>query len=331
VADYSTPIPYFDPLIRRAVVTLRQWIDSNYFPEGPAAVRERPDRFEFRRCLPFLFLHLGCLGVIRVGWSPAAVLVAAVLYLLRMFAITGFYHRYFSHRSFQTSRWAQFLFAALGNTAIQRGALWWAAVHRHHHKHADHESDVHSPGLRGFWWAHIGWMTSSRNFPTRYETIRDLAKFPELVFLNRFDLAVPLIFGVWLYAFGKGLGILAPGLRTSGAQVFVWGFFISTVALLHGTLCVNSLAHAFGSRRFSTEDDSRNNFLLALVTLGEGWHNNHHRYMGAARQGFYWWEIDATYYLLKVLSWTGLIWDLKPVPRGVLDEAQRPPPVPEAA
>jgi len=313
------------------VVTLRQWIDSNYFPEGPAAVRERPDRFEFRRCLPFLFLHLGCLGVIRVGWSPAAVLVAAVLYLLRMFAITGFYHRYFSHRSFQTSRWAQFLFAALGNTAIQRGALWWAAVHRHHHKHADHESDVHSPGLRGFWWAHIGWMTSSRNFPTRYETIRDLAKFPELVFLNRFDLAVPLIFGVWLYAFGKGLGILAPGLRTSGAQVFVWGFFISTVALLHGTLCVNSLAHAFGSRRFSTEDDSRNNFLLALVTLGEGWHNNHHRYMGAARQGFYWWEIDATYYLLKVLSWTGLIWDLKPVPRGVLDEAQRPPPVPEAA
>jgi len=310
---------------------MRQWMDSDYFPEGPEAVRERPDRFEFRRCLPFLFLHLGCLAVIRVGWSPVALAVAVALYFARMFAITGFYHRYFSHRSFRTSRAMQFLFAAFGNTAIQRGALWWASVHRHHHKHADQEPDVHSPGLRGFWWAHIGWMTSSKNFPTNYDSIRDFARYPELVLLNRFDLLVPLFFGAGLYVLGAVLRVHAPVLGTSGGQMFVWGFFGSTVVLLHGTLFINSLAHVFGSRRFRTADDSRNNLALAVITLGEGWHNNHHRYMGAARQGFVWWEIDVTYYLLKLLSWAGLIWDLKPVPRSVLEEAHRLPIVPEVA
>jgi stearoyl-CoA desaturase (Delta-9 desaturase) len=317
--------------LNQILVTIRQWIDSDYFPEGSAAVRERPDRFELRRCLPFLVLHLGCLVVIWVGWSPIAAAVAVALYFLRMFAITGFYHRYFSHRTFHTSRGMQFILAVLGNTAVQRGALWWASVHRHHHQHADQEEDVHSPGLSGFWWAHIGWMTSSKNFPTRYEAIRDLAKFPELVFLNRFDLVVPLVFGFALYAFGAMLHALAPGLGVSGAQMFVWGFFVSTVVLLHGTLFINSLAHAFGTRRFRTKDDSRNNLLLALLTLGEGWHNNHHRYMSAARQGFYWWEIDVTFYLLKMLSWVGLIWDLKPVPRSVLEEVQELPTASEAA
>jgi stearoyl-CoA desaturase (delta-9 desaturase) len=285
-------------------------------------VRARTDRFEFRRCLPFLFTHLGCLAVIWVGWSWTAVNVAAALYFVRMFAITAFYHRYFSHRTFRTTRWAQFLFAALGNTAIQRGPLWWAAVHRHHHKHSDAEGDVHSPGLSGFWWAHIGWMTSSKNFPTNYRAIADFAKYPELVFLNRFDLIVPAIFGAALWGAGALLERFAPQLGTNGAQLFVWGFFVSTVVLLHGTLFINSLAHAFGSRRFRTGDDSRNSLLLALITLGEGWHNNHHRYMNAARQGFYWWEIDVTYYLLRALSWTGLIWDLKTVPQSIYDEAQ---------
>ena len=308
--------------LRNVLVTVRQWFDSDYFPEGAEAVRERPDRFDFRRALPFVFMHVGCLAVIRVGWSWTAVAVAAALYFVRMFAITGFYHRYFSHRTFRTSRVAQFLFAVLGNTAVQRGAIWWAAVHRHHHKHADSEHDVHSPGLTGFWWAHIGWMTSSRNFPTNYGVVRDLAKYPELVFLNRFDLVVPALFGAALYGAGALLHAAAPGLGTSGGQLFVWGFFVSTVVLLHATLFVNSLAHAFGSRRFATDDDSRNSLLLALITLGEGWHNNHHRFMGAARQGFYWWEIDPTWYGLKALSWTGLIWNLKPVPRSVYEEAR---------
>jgi stearoyl-CoA desaturase (delta-9 desaturase) len=308
--------------VRHALATVRQWFDSDYFPEGAEAVRERPDRFEFRRALPFAFLHLGCLAVIWVGWSWTAVIAAAALYLVRMFAITGFYHRYFSHRTFRTSRFTQFIFAVIGNTAVQRGAVWWAAVHRHHHKHADSEHDVHSPGLAGFWWAHIGWMTSSRNFPTNYRVVRDLAKYPELVFLNRFDFVVPAAFGAALYGTGALLHAVAPGLGTSGGQLFVWGFFVSTVVLLHATLFVNSLAHAFGSRRFSTSDDSRNSLLLALITLGEGWHNNHHRFMGAARQGFYWWEIDVTWYGLKALSWTGLIWNLKPVPSSVYDEAR---------
>ena len=309
-------------LSRRILITLRQWFDSDYFPEGADAVREKPDQFEFRRCLPFIFTHLGCLGVLWVGWSWTAVALALALYLVRRFAITGFYHRYFSHRTFQTSRPVQFLFAVLGNTAVQRGALWWASVHRHHHKHSDQEDDVHSPGLSGFWWAHIGWMTSSKNFPTNYRAVNDLAKFPELVFLNRFDLVVPAIFGAALYALGALLQWLAPGLGTSGGQLFIWGFFVSTVVLLHGTLFINSLAHVFGGRRFKTDDDSRNSLLLALITLGEGWHNNHHRFMATARQGFYWWEIDVTYYGLKVLSWCGLIWDLRPVPAAIYDEVR---------
>jgi stearoyl-CoA desaturase (delta-9 desaturase) len=302
--------------------TIRQWFDSDYFPEGADVVRERPDAFEFRRCIPFLILHAGCLGALWTGWSIAAVTVALALYAVRMFAVTGFYHRYFSHRTFHTSRAMQFVFAVLGNTSVQRGALWWASVHRHHHQHSDQEEDIHSPGLRGFWWAHIGWMTSSRNFPTRYERVRDLARYPELVFLNRFDLIVPVLFAMAVFGFGKVCEWLAPQWHTSGWQMLVWGFFISTVFLLHGTLFINSLAHQMGSRRYNTGDDSRNSMVLALVTLGEGWHNNHHRYMNAARQGFYWWEIDPTYYALKALSWTRVIWNLRTVPEAAYREAE---------
>ena len=317
--------------LQRVLLTIRQWFDSDYFPEGAELVQSRPDRFEWRRCFPFLFLHLGCLGVLWVHWSWTAVTIAVALYFVRMFAITGFYHRYFSHRTFHTSRLVQFIFAVIGNTSVQRGALWWAAVHRHHHKHADHEADVHSPRISGFWWSHIGWMTSSKNFPTNYNTIRDLAKFPELVFLNRFDLVVPAIYGAFLYLLGTVLNALAPNLQTSGSQVFIWGFFVSTVVLLHCTLFINSLAHVFGSRRFATDDDSRNSLLLALLTLGEGWHNNHHRYMATVRQGFYWWEIDITYYTLKALSWTGLIWDLKPVPASIYAQSDTSKPTEDLA
>ena len=320
----NTPASEMKPrrnVFMRSLVAVRNLLDSDYFPEGSDVVSEQPDAFEFRRCIPFLFLHAGCLGVLWTGWSTAAVITAAVLYAVRMFAITGFYHRYFSHRTFHTSRTMQFVFAVLGNTSVQRGALWWASVHRHHHQHSDQEEDVHSPGLRGFWWAHIGWMTSSRNFPTRYERVRDLARYPELVFLNRFDLIVPTLFALAIFGFGKACEWLAPQWHTSGWQMLVWGFFISTVFLLHGTLFINSLAHQMGTKRYETGDDSRNSFVLALVTLGEGWHNNHHRYMNAARQGFYWWEIDPTYYGLKLLSWTRLIRNLRAVPQAVYEDA----------
>ena len=308
-------------LLSRAGITVRQWFDSDHFPGGPDAARAKPDKFEWRRSLPFVFLHVGCLGVIWTGWSWTAVAVAAFLYVLRMFAITGFYHRYFSHRTFQTSRFMQFILACWGNLAIQRGALWWASTHRHHHKHSDTPEDPHSALVYGFVWSHIGWMTSSKNFPTDYRAVKDLAKYPELVFLNRFDLIIPALLGLTLYGTGWLLEKYAPGLGTSGGQLFVWGFFVSTIFLLHGTLFINSLAHVWGKQRFKTTDQSRNNFWLALITLGEGWHNNHHRYMGSTRQGFYWWEIDLTYYGLKLMSKLGLIWDLKPVPRSVYNEA----------
>lgn len=300
-----------------------QWFDADYCPEGRERVRREPDRVDWARCLPFIFLHAGCLAVFWTGWSAVAVTAAMVLYFARMFAVTGFYHRYFSHKTFSTSRFGQFLLALFGATAVQRGPLWWAYHHRNHHQHSDSEEDAHSPHVHGFWWSHIGWITSRNNFPTDYSKVRDLARFPELVFLNRFDVLVPLLFAAGIFGFGSLLESFAPGLGTNGWQMLVWGFFMSTTALFHGTSCINSLAHVMGRRRFETEDDSRNSFILSLVTLGEGWHNNHHRYQSATRNGFYWWEFDPTYYGLKFLSWTGLIWGLKPVPRAVLDEGHR--------
>jgi stearoyl-CoA desaturase (delta-9 desaturase) len=244
-----------------------------------------------------------------------------------MFAVTGCYHRYFSHKTYTTSRAGQFVLALLGATAVQRGPLWWAYHHRHHHRHSDEPDDAHSPHVHGFWWSHIGWISSRRNFPTDYSQVRDLARYPELVFLNRFDAVVPALFALAIWSLGHFLGVHAPSLGTNGGQLLVWGFFVSTTALFHGTSCINSMAHLMGRRRYETEDDSRNSFILALVTLGEGWHNNHHRYQAAPRNGFYWWEFDPTYYGLKALSWTGLIWDLKRVPGSVLAEGRGSPAV----
>ncbi len=298
-----------------------QWIDSDYSIEAPEVIRAQPDGVNFVRCIPFIFLHLGCLGVIWTGWSWFAVGAAIFLYFFRMFAVTGIYHRYFSHKTYSTSRFGQFILALWGATTVQRGGLWWAYHHRHHHQHSDEEEDAHSPHVHGFWWSHIGWITSRRNFPTDYSKIKDLAKYPELVWLNRFDIVVPVLFAASLFGLGSLLETFAPSLGTSGAQMLVWGFFISTTALFHGTACINSMAHLMGRRRFETSDDSRNSFILAIITLGEGWHNNHHRYQSATRNGFYWWEIDPTYYGLKLLSLTGFIWGLKPVPKSIYDEA----------
>jgi stearoyl-CoA desaturase (delta-9 desaturase) len=249
--------------------------------------------------------------VIWVDWSVFAVGVAVFLYALRMFAITGFYHRYFSHKSFRTSRPVQLIFAVLGASAVQRGPLWWASMHRHHHISSDLVEDAHSPGQHGFFWSHLGWFLSDMYFKTRMERVTEFAKFPELRFLDRFDVVVPLLLATSLYVLGEMLAVYAPHLQTNGAQLLVWGFVISTVVLYHCTFSVNSLAHAWGSRRYVTSDDSRNNFWLALITFGEGWHNNHHHFPGAAKQGFYWWEIDFTYYMLRFLAFTGLIWDLR--------------------
>jgi stearoyl-CoA desaturase (delta-9 desaturase) len=205
---------------------------------------------------------------------------------------------------------------------VQRGPLWWAAHHRNHHRHADTALDLHSPGLRGFLWSHVGWFLTPRGFQTHVERVPDLAAFPELRWLDRFDNAVPALLAVALYAIGALLQRQAPALGTSGPQLLVWGFFVSTIVLFHATVTINSLAHRFGTRRFQTRDDSRNNALLALLTFGEGWHNNHHFFPGTVRQGFRWWEIDLTWYGLWAMSRLGLVRDLKPIPARIAARAR---------
>ncbi|AXK71181.1 acyl-CoA desaturase [Lysobacter sp. TY2-98] len=303
-----------------AVASLLRWFDGA--AGVPVADDPRADRIDMLRALPFAALHLGCVGIVWTGVSATALAVAIALYLVRMFAITGFYHRYFSHRTFRTSRAVQFVFAVLGASCVQRGPLWWAAHHRHHHANADSPRDLHSPRVHGFWRSHVGWFLTRRAFATDLARVPDLARFPELRWLDRFDVAVPLALMALLYGVGALLARVAPGLGTSGSQLVVWGFFVSTVALFHVTVTINSLAHRFGSRRFETRDDSRNNPLLALVTLGEGWHNNHHFFPGTARQGFYWWEIDLTWYGLELLAALGLVHDVKRVPAWVHAKAR---------
>jgi stearoyl-CoA desaturase (Delta-9 desaturase) len=253
----------------------------------------------------FLLLHLACFAAFWTGVTPRAVVLGVALYLVRIFAIGAGYHRYFAHRAFRTSRVFQFMLAVMAQTSAQRGILWWAANHRRHHKHSDTELDVHSPVQRGFLYSHVGWIFVPRNNDTDYAMIRDMARYKELLWLNRqpYLPAALLALSTWLIA---GL----PGL--------VVGFCWSTVVLWHATFSINSLAHVVGRRRYVTGDESRNNWLLALLTMGEGWHNNHHAYQVSVRQGFRWWEFDPTYYALRVLSWLGIVWDLHVPPRSVV-------------
>ncbi len=290
------------------------WFDSYAVAETPQLQSiNTKEQLNWLRIFPFILLHLACLTVLWVGWSPVAVIVAILFYLIRMVGITAFYHRYFAHKTFKTSRVVQFIFAFIGSSATQRGPLWWASHHRHHHYHSDTEQDVHSPN-HGLFWSHMGWFLSDKHFKTRLDLIPDFAQFKELIILDRFDVLVPLVFMGLLYGLGSALELWAPGLGTSGVQMLVWGYVISTVVLLHATLCINSMAHRLGSRRFETQDTSRNNFWLALITLGEGWHNNHHRFPNSARQGLMWWEIDISYYIIKLMDKLGIVWDVKTGP-----------------
>jgi stearoyl-CoA desaturase (delta-9 desaturase) len=302
----------FARFVRKVV----QWFDAGVPVADASADR---DGVDWARIVPFAGMHLACLSVLYVGVSAVAVGTAVALYFLRMFAITGFYHRYFSHRSFKTSRTAQFVFALCGAAAVQRGPIWWAAHHRHHHAFADKPQDPHSPRHRGFLWSHMGWFLSRRHFQPDLRRAKDLLEYPELRWLDRFDILVPFCLALALLLAGMALERYAPSLGTTGGQMLAWGFFVSTVACYHGTYTINSLCHAWGSRRYATRDDSRNNPLLALLTLGEGWHNNHHHYPSAVRQGFYWWEVDITYYVLRGLAAVGIIWDLNQVPARIRD------------
>jgi len=294
-----------------------RWIvnENNYLSS-----LELPDEIDWIRTIPFIILNLSCLLVFYVGFSWTAFTTAVVLYFVRVFSIGAFYHRYFSHKTYQTNRFWQFIFAMIAGTCAQRGALWWASHHRQHHMVSDEYNDVHSPVQHGFWWSHVGWFLSKRNYHYNPERVQDLERYPELVFLNRYDALMPMILFVGLLFFGYFLHVYFPQLGTGPGQMLVWGFSISTIFLFHSTVMINSLSHLFGTKRFDTKDSSRNNFLLALLTLGEGWHNNHHHYPATARQGFMWWEIDITYYILKMLEKIGIIWGVKALPKAVLNK-----------
>jgi stearoyl-CoA desaturase (delta-9 desaturase) len=260
--------------------------------------------------IPFVLVHLACVAAIWTGITWQAVAIGIALYWLRMFAIGAGYHRYFSHRAFSTSRAFQFVLALLSQSSAQKSVLWWAAKHRHHHLHSDTERDVHSPRHKGFLYSHVGWIFARRHAKTDLVKVADFARYPELMWLHRYELVPAIALGVlcWLIEGWPGL---------------VVGFFWSTVMLYHGTFCINSLAHVRGRKRYVTGDDSRNNWLLALFTMGEGWHNNHHACQSSVRQGFRWWEFDPTFYILKVLSWLRVVWDLKRPPEAVLRNEQR--------
>ncbi|WP_246539366.1 acyl-CoA desaturase [Telmatocola sphagniphila] len=257
--------------------------------------------------VPFILLHLAVVAVffVPVTWDVVALCVG--LYVLRMFGITAGYHRYFSHRAYKTNRFVGFMMGWIGASALQKGPLWWAANHRDHHKYSDQENDPHSPIRHGLWWSHVGWVLDSNEDNVDLHGVKDFLKYPEILLLEKFHYIPAFLLGVACYLYGY----FTSG---SGWSAFVWGFVISTVVLYHGTFLVNSLCHVWGSRRFATTDQSRNNALVAIVTLGEGWHNNHHHYMSSANQGFYWWEIDISYYTLKVMNVFGLVWDLRKPP-----------------
>lgn len=293
------------------------WLDSY---AAARACDPHDERVDWWRALPFLAIHAACLAVPLVGWSWTAVAACAALFLVRMFAITAIYHRLLSHRAYRAPRWLTFLGAFIANSSAQRGPLWWAAHHRLHHRDSDTPRDAHSPAQHGFWRSHLLWFLTPAAFRTRLELVPDWAKYPELVFLDRFDTVAPATLAIACLAAGWALGRWWPELGTGAWQLFVWGFCVSTVLCAHATFTVNSLAHVWGSRPYDTPDRSRNNALVALITLGEGWHNNHHRYPAAAAQGFAPWQFDPTYLLLRLAARIGLIRDLHPVPDRILAE-----------
>ena len=260
--------------------------------------------------IPFVLVHLGCFAAIWSGVTWSALALCAALYVLRMFAVVAGYHRYFSHRAFATSRALQFVLAVIAQSSAQKSVLWWAAKHRHHHLHSDTEQDVHSPSRKGFVYSHVGWIFDRKHDQADLSKVADLTRWPELMWLKKLELAPAIALAVLCFL-------------VAGWPGLVVGFLWSTVLVYHATFSINSLAHVSGSKRYVTGDDSRNNWLLAILTLGEGWHNNHHAFQSSARQGFKWWEIDAAYYVLKAMSWVGLIWDLKTPPEHVLRNEQR--------
>jgi stearoyl-CoA desaturase (Delta-9 desaturase) len=282
------------------------------FPQDPApdSLVDDHDDIIYPSAIPFVLVHLVCLAAIWTGVTWQALVICVALYWLRIFGIGAGYHRYFSHRAYATGRVFQFVLALLSQSTTQKSVLWWSAKHRHHHLHSDTERDIHSPRHRGFLYSHFGWIFSRRNDTTDLVKVADFAQYPELMWLHRYELVPAVVLAIICFAIDGWPGLVV-------------GFFWSTVLVYHATFCINSLAHVHGRKRYVTGDDSRNNWFLALFTMGEGWHNNHHAYQSSVRQGFRWWEIDPTFYILKALSWVGIVWELKSPPASVVRNEQR--------
>ncbi|MEN8249159.1 MAG: acyl-CoA desaturase [Bacteroidota bacterium] len=287
--------------------------------EGQVVLEKRKP-VRLNKTVEMVIIHMVPLLAFFTGATWFDWTMAIVLYFVRMFFITGFYHRYFSHHTFKTSRWFQFIMAFLAQTSMQKGVLWWGAHHRVHHRTSDTPNDPHSMKLYGFWYSHIGWILGPDYKDTDYKGISDFSKYKELVWLNKYYVVPPVALMLLLMILGgivNGGSIMAMFSVPGGLSTLLIGFFLSTVVLYHGTFSINSIMHKLGKKRYESGDESRNSIILALVTLGEGWHNNHHYYQSSTRQGFFWWEIDITYYLLKMMSWVRLVWDIKEVPKHI--------------
>ena len=294
--------------------------------------------------VPFVGLHVACLSVLflpNFGISVGALALLAATYFLKMFGITAGYHRYFAHRAYKTSRVMQFVLAWLGCSAMQRGPLWWAAHHRIHHRYSDTPLDPHSPHETTFWWAHVGWVTTEDAVEAPWESIQDFRRFPELRWLDRFHWVPGIVLAAACYAIGAVAGGWNGSWGTlaflgAGWSCLLWGWLISTVLTYHATFSINSLSHLWGKRRYATSDDSRNNAVLALITLGEGWHNNHHHFQSSANQGFFWWEFDVSYMVIRRLEFAGLVWGVrtpgaKALAHGLIEPARTPAPIGQEA
>ena len=270
---------------------------------------------------PIFLMHLLALGAFFTGFSWAALIALIITYMVRVFALTAGFHRYFSHRAFKTSRIFQFVLAWVGPSSAQLGPMWWAANHRHHHQHSDQPEDIHSPVIKDAFWAHVGWVLCRAYREIQQDRVKDLIKYPELRFIDRFHVLPVVSLATALYITGATLNAHFPHWGTSGVQLVMWGFFVSTILVYHVTFFVNSVTHIVGKKRFETNDESRNSWWVALLTFGEGWHNNHHRWPLSARQGMYWWEFDLTYLILRFLERMGLVWDIKVYPPKLYEEA----------
>ena len=277
-------------------------------------VKQKRGRPNLKDEIGFFGLHILPVFAFWTGATLFDWAVCIFLYFFRMFFITGGYHRYFAHKTYKTSRFFQFVIAFFAQTSWQKGALWWAAHHRIHHKYSDLPEDPHSKKIYGFWYSHVGWIVGPDYKATEYDQIKDFSKYNELMWLNKYHHVPPLVLALIVYLIGGYVNGGVEHMFTAGLSTLVVGFLLSTVILFHGTFSINSLMHMIGKKRYDSGDESKNNFFLALLTMGEGWHNNHHYYPSTVRQGFFWWEIDPTFYLLKMFSWLGLVWDLKPVP-----------------